>query len=134
MAKRIIKMTDNSGKHPPGMLRPYSAAIQAGDFIFVSGFHGGGRNPQTGEEYNTIELQTHECLEHIKSALEAGGASLADAVKVTVFIDSAAHFEAMNTVYARYFPAEPPVRSCVVSGFIRPGMMIQIDCIAYHPE
>jgi len=132
MAKEIIKM-GGSPPGPKGMLRPYSAAVRAGDFIFVSGFHGGGVNRETGEKYDTIGAQTRQCLEKIKRALEAGGATMADVVKVTVFIHSDAALEQMNEAYAEYFPDAPPARSCVVTGFIRPGMLIQIDCTAYCP-
>jgi 2-iminobutanoate/2-iminopropanoate deaminase len=130
--KKIIKMSGKSPNH--GGARPFSAAVRAGDFIFVSGFHGGGSNPQTGEKYGTIEAQTRQCLEKIKQALEAAGASLDDVVKSTVFIHSADDFEKMNDVYAGYFPLDPPARSAVVTKFVRPGMLIQIDCVAYCPE
>jgi 2-iminobutanoate/2-iminopropanoate deaminase len=133
MKKQVVKMSGKAPKFSGGM-RPFSAAIKAGDFIFVSGFHGGGSNPETGEKYDTIEAQTRQCLEKIKHALEAAGASLDDAVKCTVFIDSGEHFEKMNETYREYFPTDPPARSAVVTQFVRPGMMIQIDCIAYHPE
>ncbi len=132
MSKQIIKMS-GSPPGPPGMLRPYSGAIRAGDFIFVSGFHGGGMNRETGEKYDTIEAQTRQCLEKIKHALKAGGAFLEDVVQVNVFIHSGSDFEKMNQVYAAYFPQDPPVRSAVVTQFVRPGMLIQIDCVAYHP-
>ena len=115
-------------------MRPYSAAVRAGDFIFVSGFHGGGSNPDTGARYDTIETQTTQCLEKIKHALEAGGATLEDVVKCTVFLAREADLEKMNKAYAAYFSSDPPARSCVVTGFIRPSMMIQIDCIAYRPK
>lgn len=124
-----------SGKGPTkGGTRPYSAAVRAGGFIFVSGFHGGGSNPETGERYDSIETQTTQCLEKIKRALEAGGATLADVVKCTVFMSQDSDLEKMNKVYAAYFPSDPPARSCVATNFIRPGMNIQIDCIAYHPR
>jgi 2-iminobutanoate/2-iminopropanoate deaminase len=132
MKKQVVKM---SGKSPrfSGPPRPFSAAVRAGDFIFVSGFHGGGTDPETGEKYDTIEAQTRQCLEKIKRALEAAGAAMEDAVKCTVFIDSADDFEKMNDAYREYFPDEPPARSAVVTQFIRPGMLIQIDCVAYKP-
>ena len=132
MAKEVIKMGGNP-PGPPGMLRPYSGAIRAGDFIFVSGFHGGGANRETGEKYDTIEAQTRQCLLKIKHALEAGEASMEDVVKVTVFIDSAEHFEKMNQAYSEFFPNDQPARSAVVTQFIRPGMLVQIDAVAYRP-
>jgi 2-iminobutanoate/2-iminopropanoate deaminase len=130
--KQVIKMS-GSPPGPKDMLRPYSAAVRAGDLIFVSGFHGGGMDRETGVKYDTIEAQTRQCLEKIKRALEAGGASLDDVVKATVFIHSGSDLEKMNQAYHEYFPHEPPARSCVVTQFIRPGMLIQIDCVAYHP-
>lgn len=132
MKKKIIK-TGGNPPGPKGMLRPFSAAVRAGDFIFVSGYHGGGINKETGETCETIEAQTRQCLEKVKRTLEAGGAAMADVVKVTVFIHSGDAFENMNRVYAEYFPSEPPARSCVVTQFIRPGMLIQIDCTTYCP-
>ena len=133
MEKKIIKM---SGKAPkfPGSPRPFSPAVRAGDFIFVSGFHGGGVNRETGERYDTIEAQTRQCLKKISRALEAAGAEMKDAVKCTVFIHSADDFEKMNEVFGEFFPEDPPARSAVVTQFIRPGMLVQIDCIAYKPE
>jgi 2-iminobutanoate/2-iminopropanoate deaminase len=134
MKKEIIKMQGKAPGPSHGGIRPYSAAVRAGDFIFVSGFHGGGVNPETGERYDTIASQTTQCLEKIKHALEAGGATMDDVVKCTVFIAQEAELEKMNESYAAYFKNDPPARSCVVTSFIRPGMMIQIDCIAYRPK
>jgi reactive intermediate/imine deaminase len=134
MKKEIINMGGKAPGPPRPGLHPYSAAVRAGDFIFVGGFHGGGTDPATGEKYDTIEAQTTQCLKKIKRALEAGGASLNDVVKCTVFISSEADLEKMNRAYAAYFPSDPPARSCVVTGFIRPGMMVQIDCVAYSPK
>ena len=134
MKKEIIRMSGKAPGPPKGGLRPYSPAVRAGDFIFVGGFHGGGSNPETGERYDSIEAQTTQCLEKIKHALEAAGASMADIVKCTVFISQDSDLEKMNRAYAAYFPSEPPARSCVVTGFIRPGMNIQIDCVAYQPK
>jgi 2-iminobutanoate/2-iminopropanoate deaminase len=134
MKKEIIKMSGKAPGPPNAGPRPYSAAVRAGDFIFVSGFHGGGSNSTTGERYDTIEAQTTQCLEKIKHALEAGGANLDDVVKCTVFLAQEADLEKMNKAYAAFFPSDPPARSCVVTGFIRPGMMIQIDCVAYCPK
>jgi 2-iminobutanoate/2-iminopropanoate deaminase len=134
MKKQVIKMSGKAPGPPRGGLRPYSGAVRAGDLIFVSGFHGGGANPETGERYDTIAAQTLQCLEKIKRVLEAASATMDDVVKCTVFIAKEADLEEMNQAYAVYFPVDPPARSTVVTGFIRPGMMIQIDCIAYHPK
>jgi 2-iminobutanoate/2-iminopropanoate deaminase len=133
MPKQIIRMS-KSNLGLTKIVRPFSAAVRGGDFIFVSGFHGGGSNPQTGQKYNTIESQTQQCIERIKQALEAAGASLSDVVKITVFIDSSENFEKMNSVYQEYFQYDPPARSAVVTQFVRPGMLIQMDCVAYDPQ
>jgi 2-iminobutanoate/2-iminopropanoate deaminase len=113
----------------PGI--PYSAGMKIGDFIFVSGQVGAVDN--NGKVIEGIEAQTRQVLERVKGVLEAGGASLDDVVKTTVFITSAADFTRMNEVYAGYFPVNPPARSTVVVSLAKPEMLVEIECIACRP-
>lgn len=113
----------------PGI--PYSAGMKIGDFIFVSGQVGAVDN--NGKVIEGIEAQTRQVMERLKGVLEAGGASLDDVVKTTVFITSAADFARMNEVYAGYFPVNPPARSTVVVSLVKPEMLIEIECIACRP-
>ncbi len=107
-----------------------SPVTRAGNMVFVSGLP--PFNPDTGEVLAgaPIELQTERVLEQMKLCLEAAGASLDDVMKCNVFCTSAKHFPAVNAVYARYFPENPPARIfvCIPEWF--GPFDIEIDCIA----
>ena len=124
MAKEIIIMP-NTAK------RPFSSAVRAGNYIFVSG--NGGFVDKDGRELKGIEAQTGQCLENIKQVLEAAGSSLSDVVKTTIFLANTSDFTQMNEVYQSYFPKDRPARSTVVTGLVRSDMLIEIECIAYKP-
>ena len=115
--------------HPTRADLPYSQAIRAGDFIFVSG-QGGDVNAQ-GNPVKGIEAQTRQCLENMKQVLQAAGSSLSDVVKVTVFLANIDDFAKMNEVYRGYFPKNAPVRSTIITGLVSSDMLIEIECIAY---
>ena len=119
------QITTTSGATPMGA---YSQGLRAGDFIFVSGQ--GPLDPETGKIIgDTIEEQTARTLENIKAILEAGGATMADVVKVTAHLTDLSNFAAYNKVYATYFPDPKPVRTTVGSQLL--GMLVEIDAIAY---
>jgi len=111
---------------------PFSPAIKAGDYIFVSG-QGGFQDPETGETIKGIEAQTKQCLQNMKQVLEVAGSSLEDVVKVTVFLGNVADYAKMNDVYQTYFPKYQPARSTAVTGLVIPNMLIEMECIAYSP-
>jgi len=108
---------------------PFSSAIRAGDYIFVSGQV--GFIDAKGKEVKGIEAQTRLCLENMKRVLVAADASLDDVVKVTVFLRNEEDFAKMNEIYQGYFSEDKPARSTVVAGLALPNMLIEIDCIAY---
>ena len=119
------QLTTNTGAQPIGA---YSQGLRAGDFVFVSGQ--GPLDPQTGKVVGeTIEEQTERALENIKAILAAGGASMADVVKVTAHLSDLALFERYNKVYARYFPDPKPTRTTVGSQLL--GILVEVDAIAY---
>ncbi|MDQ2690871.1 MAG: Rid family detoxifying hydrolase [Chloroflexota bacterium] len=123
MPKQQIKT--QTGAAPVGA---YSQGLRAGDFIFVSGQ--GPLDPQTGKVVGeTIEEQTRRVLDNIKAILEAGGASMADVVKVTAHLSDLALFERYNKVYATYFPDPKPTRTTVGSQLM--GILVEIDALAY---
>lgn len=111
--------------------RPYSSAVRAGDFIFVSGAVGGV--DAQGNPNNGIEAQTTQCLENIKQVLAAAGATLNDVVKATVFLTDVSNFDKMNGVYRSYFIKDLPARATVIASLARPDLLIEIECIAYKP-
>jgi 2-iminobutanoate/2-iminopropanoate deaminase len=113
----------------PKALGPYSQAIKANGFIFVSGQ--GAVDPATGKlvEGDTAR-QTERTLENLKAILEAAGSSLHKAVKATVFLKDMNDFAAMNAVYARFFPQGPPARSTVEVARLPLDLRVEIEMIA----
>jgi 2-iminobutanoate/2-iminopropanoate deaminase len=120
---------------PPGVpipRGPYSPAVRAGDFIYVSGQI--PVDPATNQAVKgDIKVETRQVLNNLKSILAGAGASMADVVKCGVFIANAQEFAAMNEVYAEFFGDDKPARSTVVCGFIM-DIKVEIDCIAYKPR
>lgn len=124
MQKQIIA-TDNA----PRAVGPYSAAVRAGHFVFTAGQI--AIDPQTNQMIDgDIEAQTHRVLQNLSAVLEAAGSSLAQAVKVTVFLADMAHFGRMNTVYGEYFGDHPPARSAVEVAALPKDAQIEIECVA----
>ncbi len=121
---------------PPGTpapCGPYSPAVRAGDFIFVSGQV--PLNPATQQVVSgDIRQETRQTLDNLKAILEGCGATLADVVKCTVFLAESGDFAGMNEVYAEYFGDSKPARSTVVCGFALPNIKVEMDAIAYRPK
>ncbi len=121
----------------PVNLRPgalISAAIVVGNLVFTSGHV--GWVPETRETPAGIKAQTAQALENLKSVLEAAGTSLEHVVKVNVFLTNIADdFAAMNQVFRRYFPNNPPARTTVgVAALARPGLLVEIEMVALLPD
>lgn len=117
----------------PKAIGPYSMAIQSGAYLFTSGQL--GLEPETGLLVEGgIEAETRQALSNLKAILEAAGASLADVVKTTVFLRSMEDFAAMNSVYAEFFPANPPARSAVAVAALPKSAMVEIEAVACHVE
>jgi 2-iminobutanoate/2-iminopropanoate deaminase len=113
----------------PKAIGPYSQAIKANGFIFTSGQT--AFDPSTGKiiEGGVVE-QTERTLQNLKAIVEAAGSSLERAVKVSVFLKDMNDFAAMNEVYARYFPKNPPARSTVEVARLPRDFRVEIDLIA----
>jgi 2-iminobutanoate/2-iminopropanoate deaminase len=107
-----------------------SPAIQFGDLLFVSG--AGAHEPKTHKVVpGPISNQVKQCLENIKTVLEAAGSSLDKVLKCTVFLTDIADFPAMNEVYHTYFPTNPPARSTMAVKDLPGQSPVEIECIAY---
>jgi 2-iminobutanoate/2-iminopropanoate deaminase len=112
---------------------PYSPAVRAGDFIFVSGQ--GAVDVATDKmSYGDIQHETRLVLGNIKRILEGCGAGMKDVVKCSVFLSDGKDFGAMNQVYVEFFGNDKPARTTVETKFADPKMKVEIDCIAYKPK
>ena len=118
-----------STANAPQAIGPYSQAIEAGGFVFVSGQI--PLIPTTGELVEgSVEVQTARVLENLKAILEAAGASLEDVVKTTVYITNMDDFAKVNGIYGQYFQENPPARVCVEVSKLPKGALVEIDVIA----
>jgi 2-iminobutanoate/2-iminopropanoate deaminase len=117
----------------PAPRGPYSHAVRAGDFVFVSGM--GPIDPQTNQlSTGDIRHETRLVLQNIRTILEGCGASLADVVQCRVFLDDRNDFQAMNSVYAEFFGEAKPARTTIQAVLPAEGMKVEIDCVAYQPK
>ncbi len=115
--------------HAPAPVGPYSQAIQAGGMLFVSGQI--PLNPATGElEMDSIEEATHRVMKNIVALLEAAGLDIEQVVKTSIFLKDLNDFQAVNTIYASYFPGIPPARETVQVARLPLDVNIEISCIA----
>lgn len=109
---------------------PFSNAIRAGDFVFVSGQI--AFLPDGSISTGSIEAQTKLVLDTLKSILAKAGCTMADVVKCGCTLQDARDFDAFNQTYATYFPKDPPVRTTVVVQHVLDAR-VEIDCVAYKP-
>jgi 2-iminobutanoate/2-iminopropanoate deaminase len=120
---------------PPGIAAPrgpYSPAVRAGDFIFFAGQV--PVDPATNQmSTGDIQHETRLVLNNIKRLLEGVGASLADVVKVGVYLADGSEFAQMNEVYAEFFGEAKPARTTIVCKFMA-DIRVEIDCVAYSPK
>ena len=113
----------------PRAIGPYSQAIRANGFIFVSGQI--PLDPQTQQLVEgDVARQTERVLENLKGIVEAAGSSLNRVVKTTVYLKDLSDFPAMNEVYGRYFPASPPARATVEAARLPRDVRVEIELIA----
>jgi 2-iminobutanoate/2-iminopropanoate deaminase len=115
----------------PKAIGPYSQGIKAGDFLFAAGQ--AGLDPATGRLVEGgVTAQTRQALRNIQAILEASGTSLQRVVRCGVFLADLGDFQAMNAVYAEFFPADqgPPARTTVQAAKLPLGALVEIDAVA----
>jgi 2-iminobutanoate/2-iminopropanoate deaminase len=113
----------------PKPIGPYSQAVKANGFIFVSGQI--AFDPSTGQIVEgNVAKQTERVLENLRAILEAAGSSLDKAVKTTVFLTDMAEFVEMNQVYSRYLSSNPPARSTVEVAGLPRDVKVEIEVVA----
>jgi len=116
----------------PSPVASYSSAVRADKFVFVSGQI--PLDPATGELVTGgIEIETRRVLDNLTLVLEAAHATLADVVKVTVFLTDMADFKAFDLAYKSYFPVDPPARATVGVAALPRGAHVEIEAVALLP-
>ncbi len=122
--KKIIS-TDKA----PGAIGPYSQAVLAGNTLYISGQV--PINPETGKVVEGgITEQTEQVMKNIGAILEKAGFSFNDVVKSTCLLSDMANFKAMNEVYGKYYPENPPARAAFAVKELPLGVLIEIETIA----
>ena len=123
--KRVVR---TEAAPAPFQGAPYSQAVVAGGFVFVSGQLGlrRGDNAISGG----IEEQTEQVFANLKAILEEAGTSLGRLVKTTVFLQHLDDFQAMNTVYAKHVGEQPPARATVEVAKLPSGALVEIEAVA----
>lgn len=123
MEKKMI-----NAQHAPAAVGPYCHAVQAGNFVFISGQI--GLDPESQELVEGIEAQTKQVLENLTEVLKAAGLDMSDVIKTTVFLDDVNDFAVVNGIYETYFGDSKPARSCVEVAALPKGALIEIEVIA----
>lgn len=118
-----------STKDAPQAIGPYSQAIKANGFVFVSGQV--AIDPATQEVVaGDVAVQTDRVLRNVSEILEAAGSGLGKVVRATVFLKNMGDFAVVNTVYGKYFSSAPPARSTVEVARLPKDVLVEIDVIA----
>ncbi len=108
---------------------PFSPAIRAGEFLYLSGQV--GEDPDTGKLVSdNVAEQADQILKNIAKVLKAGGKSMADVIKVNVYLTDIQNFAAMNEVYARHFEAPYPARTTVAVVALPIGALVEMEAVA----
>ena len=123
--KRTV--TAERGVEPAG---PYSHAIVANGFVFVSGQ--GPVDPETNSAPDAFADQVRQTFENLSLVLEAAGTGLGEVVKVNAYLTDLTRFANFNEVYREFFPSDPPARTTVATGLL--GILVEVDCIAVIPQ
>ena len=116
----------------PAAIGPYSHAVRAGGLLFCSGQI--PLDPSTGElSGDTAGDQARRCLENLASVCAAAGASLGDAVRVTIYLVDMGAFGQVNEVYATYFETDPPARVAIGVAALPKGAQVEMDAVVALP-
>ena len=117
----------------PAAIGPYSHAVRAGGLLFCSGQI--PLDPESGELVaGGPGEQAVRCLENLTAVCAAAGASLADAVRLTVYLVDMAAFAEVNEVYETYFEADPPARVALAVAGLPKGALVEIDAVIALPD
>lgn len=110
--------------------RPFTPAVQTGNLIFLAGQIGTAANGQGAIAPGGIQAETKQTMENIKEVLAKSGSDLDHVVKCSVFMADMKEWDAMNAIYATYFPNHKPARSALGTNGLALGARVEIECIA----
>lgn len=127
MPKQVIRVAQQNWL--PQRAYPYSSGARAGGLVLTAG-QVAWNERQELVGVGDPAAQTRQVLENVRTILEAGGATLADVLKCTVYLSDIRHFQAMNDVFAEFFPTDPPARTTVEARLAEPEMLVEIEAIA----
>lgn len=117
----------------PAAVGPYVHAVRAGDLLFCSGQI--GLDPRTAELVGaTAAEQAGRCLENLAAVCHAAGATLGDAVRLTIYLTDLASFSGVNEVYASFFESNPPARVTIGVAALPLGAKVEIDAVVALPD
>jgi len=112
---------------------PFSEAVRAGDFLFLSGQIGSARGTADVVP-GGIAAETKQVLENVRAVLERHGSSLAQVVKFTVFLADIAEWGAFNDIYRTFFAKHFPARSALGASGLAKGARVELECVAFAPR
>lgn len=122
---RTIVSTDNA----PAAIGPYSQAVVSGGLVFTAGQI--PLDPASGELVGGgVAAETEQVLRNLSAVLDAAGSGLDRVIKTTVYLADMGDFVAMNEVYGRFFPQQPPARAAIQAAALPKGVRVEIDCVA----
>ncbi|MFR5868978.1 MAG: RidA family protein [Acutalibacteraceae bacterium] len=125
MSEKICLHTEQA----PAAIGPYSQAIRVGNVVYTSGQI--ALDPETGALVpGGIDAQAHRVFQNLKAVLASAGCTFENVVKTVVFLTDLADFAAVNEIYAAYFPAPCPARSCVQVAALPKGSKIEVELVA----
>lgn len=116
-------------ENAPAAIGPYSQAIEAGDFIYVSGQI--GINPETGDVVEGIEEQTNQVMQNLQAILTEAGTDFSHVVKFTIYIASMDDFATVNEIYGGYLSKPYPARATVEVSQLPKNVLIEMDAVVY---
>lgn len=117
----------------PQPIGPYSQAVRAGPFVFVSGQ--AGIQPETGEMAGwSSKIQVKQALTNLAKILTASGSSVENVVKVNLYLAHMSDFEDVNEAYSEFFPANPPARTTIQAARLPKGALVEVEAIALVSE
>lgn len=122
-----MKVKIESGNAPKA-IGPYSQAVLVDDTLYVSGNI--PVNPSTGDVADGIVNQSKQVFENMKAVLNEAGMDFENVVKTTAFLTDLSNFATFNEIYASYFVARYPARSCVEVSKLPKNVLVEVECIA----